>query len=78
MQVLAINVTYHNIYLVKVNRNANNDYTYYNATYRLGLLYYKGFGVEKDLRKGIRFIKEASDYGITDATNDLNIFNNNE
>ena len=58
---------------VKLYRQARShddgtqDYTYYNSTYRLGLLYYKGLGVEQDKRKGIRFIREASENNILEA-----------
>ena len=34
---------------------------------RQGLLYYKGLGVEQDKRKGIRFIREASENNILEA-----------
>ena len=47
--------------------DGTQDFTYYNSTYRLGVLYYKGLGVEQDKRKGIRFIREASENNILEA-----------
>ena len=61
----------------RAHDDGRDNYTYFNATHRLGLLYYKGLGVEKDQRKGIRFIKEASDNGIIEAKDDLKNLSNN-
>ena len=55
----------------RAHDDGKDNYTYYNATYRLGLLYYKGLGVEKDKRKAIRFIREASDNNVVEAKNYL-------
>ena len=51
----------------RAHDDGKDNYTYYNATYRLGLLYYKGLGVEQDKRKAIRFIREASDNNVAEA-----------
>ena len=61
----------------RAHDDGRDNYTYFNATHRLGLLYYKGLGVEKDQRKGIRFIKEASNNGVAEAKDDLKNLSNN-
>ena len=55
----------------RAHDDGKENYTYYNATYRLGLLYMKGLGVEQDKRKALRFIREASENNVIEAVNYL-------
>ena len=57
--------------------DGTQDFTYFNSTYRLGVLYYEGLGVEQDKRKGIRFIREASENNILEAQEYLKIIKKN-
>ena len=37
------------------------------AMYQLGVCYYRGIGVEPDLKKSLEWLKQAADYGLPDA-----------
>ena len=49
------------------NEDVRDNSPYLNSTFYLGRLYLKGLGVSKDIKKGLRFIKEASDGNVIEA-----------
>jgi len=48
------------------------------AIFHVGLYYYHGYGVPKDIKKGIEFIKKASDKGYKRAASFLKLLNDPE
>ncbi|MEE2667413.1 MAG: tetratricopeptide repeat protein [Pseudomonadota bacterium] len=51
--------------------DGSDNLTFYTATYRLGVLYLKGLGVQQNKRKGLKFIKDAAGNGIQEAKKEL-------